>query len=154
MAKNEKRKQAKYERLREIDQGRLDSAAERLRQANNAVEIAKRKLDETRREREEVVRAESHAADIGQRVQTGIWLDWARIYEEQLISELNSLQTIRQQALDEYHNWKKRVKGWETLLEKVSLTVSRLEARSDQMMADEFAVRKMNGNANETLANH
>jgi flagellar biosynthesis chaperone FliJ len=142
MAKNEKQKLARYARLLDIDQRRLDSTAERLRQANAAVARVQKQIDDCNEERTMVLNCNEDYMQVDLRVQTGVWMEWSEKQLKRLQAERVGLEKIRDDVRAEYMDWKMRVKAWETLIGKVQVKIAALESRRDQAMADEIVLRK------------
>ncbi len=107
-------------------------------------------MQQAQDEQVRVLREGELSTDINDRMQTATWLTWSIRNRENLATELHQLETKRQQILAEYYGWKKRVRGWETLIEKARLALAEMDRQQEQEMADEFATRKTSGTEIET----
>lgn len=137
---NPRQRQARYERLRQLDQQKLDRLAEVAREAAVRVEQARRRLELAREQFERELRAAGACPELADQLRA-----WERRSQQELtqlqqrVDEALAAWESARQAVEQQQN---RVRAWDKLLERVIAEAVASELSIETRLADESYLQK------------
>ena len=137
---NPRQRQARFERLRLLDQQKLERLADLARQAADRLGQARRRFAEAEAQFESELRAADRLPELA---------DQLRVWERRIREELRALQTLVEEALAAWESARlaveqqqNRMKAWDKLLEQLSAQVLASELALENRLADEAYLQK------------
>ncbi|MCE2792956.1 MAG: hypothetical protein ACK493_14565 [Planctomycetota bacterium] len=137
---NPRQRQARFERLRQIDQQKLERLAEVTRKAAAQVERARHHLRQAQEQFQRELLAAGERPELAD--QLGAWERRSQHELASLQAQLNEATKSWEAARQAVEQQQNRIRAWDKLLERVGAEVVAAELAVEMRLADESYMQK------------